>query len=74
MKTSSVMIPFCGAFDRWYIRNSYQPDMAWTGARWARHINGLPREHFQICNFDSRGAAQKYIDCFPLPLLEDGGC
>lgn len=48
------------AFDRWFIVNAENPQLAWSGAKWVPHFNGLPASSFQICNFDSPEDARRY--------------
>lgn len=57
----SLMIPAQGAFARWYLQHREQPTLAWTGASWARHNNGIGTQKVPICNFNSQAEAETYI-------------
>jgi len=57
----TLMIPAQGAFTRWYLQHRGQPTLAWTGASWARHNNGIGAQNVQICNFNSQAEAETYI-------------
>jgi hypothetical protein len=54
-----------GAHYRWIIVKSDDYDLAWSGARWVPHKNGIPTGGIQICNFDDRAEAQKYASAHP---------
>jgi len=64
----AVMVPVLGRFNRVYIRHCALPKLAWTGSAWDCHEDGIPTGDFQICNFYTFAAAQKYIDSFSLTL------
>lgn len=49
-----------GIFDRWILVNPRNDREAWSGTRWVAHIDGLPAEQVQICNFDSEEEASEY--------------
>lgn len=51
-----------GAFDRWYIFHPWRKDLAWSGAKWAETVNGIPRGRFGICNFSSAAEALDYAE------------
>jgi hypothetical protein len=46
-------------FSQWFIVNSMEPNLAWSGSRWVAHVDGLPAEQVQIRNFYSKEAASK---------------
>jgi len=47
-------------FGRFYIRHPVHPGLAWSGAQWVQHSDGLPIGQFQICNFDTEDDADDY--------------
>lgn len=48
------------AFDRWIIVHPIHNGLAWSGAHWVRHSEGLPTGGIQVCNFDTEQDADDY--------------
>jgi hypothetical protein len=57
---------------RWVIVNGAHEDLAWSGTHWVPHRQGIPTGDVQICNFDSRQDALKYVkEYFPNNLDDE---
>jgi len=44
---------------RYIVVNDVSPQLAWTGARWTQHKNGVPSESIAISDFKTLQAAEK---------------
>jgi hypothetical protein len=47
------------AVGRFYVQSAEQPDQAWSGSRWAEHVQGVGIS-VQIANFSTRHEAHQY--------------
>jgi len=48
-----------GALGRWIIVNARDKSLAWSGSRWVKHQNGIPKGAVQVSNFEMKLAAYR---------------
>jgi hypothetical protein len=57
--------------DRWIIIRADYPTLAWTGARWAPHRNGVPLTNVSVPSFGSQAEANRHALRCGLRILTD---
>jgi hypothetical protein len=57
--------------DRWIITRADYPTLAWSGARWVPHRNGVPLTNVPVPSFGSQAEANRHAQRCGFRLLTD---